>query len=282
MREKARSAVPSHPPASSLGARGRLAACALLGGLALAGVAAAQQATPGGDEAALTPETIALAMERAYAGCSSYRDSGVVKTVSLTDGGRFGGEQPFRTAFVRPGRLRFELTDRGLGGRSSRLVVWLSDGDVLTWWDPKPGVRQAASLQEALGAASGLSGGASDRVPGLLLPHEVGAGARLLRPERLEDADDRGVTCIRLKGKSRQTPYSLTMGAQILTVQDEAVTLWLERGTFLLRKVEEARTFDTYRSTRTTTYTPEVNVEIPASELIFSPPVTEPRSSPAP
>jgi len=274
MREKARSAVPSHPPASSLGSWGRLATCVLLGGLALAGAAAGLQGTPGGDEAALTPETIVLAMERAYAGCSSYRDSGVVKTVSLTDGGRFGGEQPFRTAFVRPGRLRFEFTDRGLGGRSSRLVVWLSDGDALTWWDPKPGVRQAGSLQEALGAATGLSGGASDRVPGLLLPREVGAGSRLLRPERLEDADDRGVTCIRLKGKSRETPYSLTMGAQVLTVQDEAVTLWLERGTFLLRKVEEARTYDTYRSNRTTTYTPEVNVEIPAAELTFTPPST--------
>lgn len=274
MRESPSPAVAFQPPTVRSTSWGRCAALVLLCGLALAGAAAAQQATLGGDGAALTPETIALAMERAYAGCSSYRDSGVVKTVSLTDGGRFGGEQPFRTAFVRPGRLRFEFTDRGLGGRSSRLVVWLSDGDALTWWDPKPGVRQAASLQEALGAATGLSGGASDRVPGLLLPREVGAGSRLLRPERLEDADDRGVTCIRLKGKSRETPYSLTMGAQVLTVQDETVTLWLERVTFLLRKVEEARTYSTYRSNRTTTYTPEINVEIPAAELTFSPPAT--------
>ena len=274
MREKASPAATFQSPASRLNSWGRHAAPVLLGGLALVGAVAAQQGAPGSDEAALTPVKIVLAMERAYAGCSSYRDTGVVKTVSLTDGGRFGGEQPFRTAFVRPGRLRFEFTDRGLGDRSSRLVVWVSDGDVLTWWDPKPGVRQAASLQEALGAATGLSGGVSDRVPGLLLPREVGAGSRLLSPERLEDAEDRGVACIRLKGKSRQTPYSLTMGAQVLTVKDEAVTLWLERATFLLRKVEEARTYDTYRSDRTTTYTPEINVEIPAAELTFSPPST--------
>lgn len=274
MRASSSPAVPFLPSTSRTTPWGRRAAILVIGGLALASAATAQQAAPGGDEAALTPVQITLAMEKAYAGCSSYRDSGVVKTVSVTDGGRFGGEQPFRTAFVRPGRLRFEFTDRGLGERSSRLVVWVSDGDVLTWWDPKPGVRQAASLQEALGAAAGLSGGVSDRVPGLLLPREVGAGSRLVSPERLDDAQDQGVLCFRIKGKSRETPYSVTMGAQVLTIRDEAVTLWIERATFLLRKVEEARTYDTYRSTRTVTYTPEINVEIPPAELTFTPPAT--------
>jgi hypothetical protein len=251
---------------------GALALVAALGALSLAGSGAAQPVAAPAAENALTPVQIVLAMEKVYAHCTSYRDSGVVKTVSLTDGGRFGGEQPFRTAFVRPGRLRFEFTDRGLGDRSSRFVVWLSQGDVLTWWDARPEVRQASSLQEALGASSGLSAGVSDRVPGLLLPHEVGAGSRLLSPERIEDAQDRGVMCIRIKGKSRQTPYSMTMGAQVLTVKDEVVTLWLDRTTSLLRKVEESRTFDTYRTERTTTYTPEINVEIPAAELTFGPP----------
>jgi len=168
--------------------------------------------------------------------------------------------------------LRFEFTDRGLGERTSELVVWLSEGKVLTWWDAKPGVRQAPTLQNALGGTTGLSEGVSDRVPGLLLPHEVGTGARLLSPEQLEDAQDRGVACIRLQGKSRQTPYTMKMGAQVLTVKDEVVTHWLDRATLLLRKVEEKRTFDAYRTERTTTYTPEINVEIPAAELTFTAP----------
>lgn len=32
------------------------------------------------------------------------------------------------------------------------------------------------------------------------------------------------------------------------------------------------RTFDTYRSESTTTYTPEINVEIPAAQLEFNVP----------
>lgn len=245
--------------------------------LALSTATSAQQGAPVADDATLTPVKIILAMEKAYATCRSYRDTGVVKTRSVTEDGRFGSEQPFATAFVRPDRFRFQFTDTGLGNRSSVLAVWLADGDVLSWWDAKPGVRAAESLQQVLGAAAGLSEDVSVRVPGLLLPKQVGTGGRLLAPERLSDATDRDATCLRIKGKSRATPYTLTMGGRTLTVQDETVTLWVDSSTHLLRKVEENRTFDTYRTERTTTYTAEVNVEIAPAELVYAPPGAPPQ-----
>ena len=224
------------------------------------------------DEAALTPEKILVEMARVYGGCRSYRDTGNVTILTLTDGGRAGSERPFATAFVRPDRFRFQFTDPGLGERSSRYVVWTDGTEVRSWWDAKPGVRRPASLQEALGIAAGISGGSSVRIPGLLLPKDIGQGAPLVGAERVEDGVDRGAPCFRIKGKSRRTPYALTVGGKAVTVQDESVTLWIDRATFLLRKVEEAKTFDTYRSESTTVYTPALNVEIPAAELGFNVP----------
>jgi hypothetical protein len=246
--------------------------------LALAAATRAQETAKGGGEAAgASPVKILLAMQKVYAGCTSYRDSGDVVTTIVTDGGRATSERPFATAFVRPGRFRFQFIDTGLGDRSSKYIVWSDGSEVRSWWDAQPGVRHPGSLQEALVPAAGISGGSSVRVPGLLLPEEIGEGSLLLAPERIEDGVERGVECIRIKGKGRQTPYALPTGpARSVTVLDETVTLWIDRTTSLLRKVEENRTFETYRSESTTTYTPEINVVVPAADLAFGAPEDQP------
>ena len=240
--------------------------------LALLGKAEAQPVAGGGDAAALTPEKILLAMKRTYAGCRSYRDTGEVRTESTTDGGHFGSELPFATAFVRPDRFRFEFTDQGLGERSAKYVVWVSGDEVRSWWDAKPGVRQPGSVGEALEAAAGVSGGSSVRVPEMLLPTIGGESALLLGAERIEDGEDRGVPCLRIRGKSRPTPYTLTMGKRQITVKDESVTLWIDRTAFLLRKVEQNRTFQSYREEATTLYSPAINVDVPRGDLAFGVP----------
>jgi hypothetical protein len=229
--------------------------------------AGAQDGTIAADSAALSPVKILLTMKRVYAGCRSYRDSGTVRTSSEAEGSRFGGETPFKTAFVRPGPLRFEFVDTGLGDRSSKLVLWWNGAEVHSWWDAQPGERLSDSLQQALDAAAGISGGVSLRIPGMLLPAVVGAGAPLVGPERLRDADDRGVACLRITGKSRATPYTQTTGSITVTVQDESITLWIDRARFFLRKVEDVKTLSTYRMTRTTTYTPELDVDLPPDAL---------------
>ncbi len=261
------------------GAR-RVSAPVVLAGLvfALAATARAQETAKGGDEAAgASPVKILLGMQKVYAGCRSYRDSGKVVTTIVTDGGRATSERPFATAFVRPGRFRFQFIDTGLGDRSSKYIVWSDGHEVRSWWDAQPGVRHPGSLQEALVPATGISGGSSVRVPGLLLPEDIGEGPLLIAPERIEDGVDRGVACIRIKGKGRKTPYALPTGpTRSVTVLDESVTLWIDRATSLLRKVEENRTFETYRSESTTTYTPEIDVEVPAADLAFGAPEEQP------
>jgi len=188
------------------------------------------------------------------------------------EGGSFGTRVPFATAFVRGGPFRFQFTDLGLGERESRFILWAEGDAVRVWWEAQGGERRAASLREALDAASGISAGASLRVPGLLLPDAVGEGLFLSAPERLGDEDERGVACFRLRGGGRQTPYPSSPGTGTITVENEIVTVWIDRATFLLRKVEERRTLSTYGSVTTTTYEPELDVEIPAGQLAFDPP----------
>jgi hypothetical protein len=243
----------------------------LAAGLALAATAPAQDA-PAVDPASLSPMKILLTMSRTYAGCRSYRDTGKVKTRAKMEDSSFGSDVPFATAFVRNGPFRFQFTDSGLGEGASLCILWWNGSEVQSWWDAKPGVRRSDSLQQALDVASGISTGASLRVPGMLLPAVVGSGPPLVDPERIADDVLANAACFRIKGKTRATPYTETSGSSTVTVKDEVVTLWIDRSTFLLRKVEEDRTLDSYKSTRTTGYTPEVNVDIPADQLAFNPP----------
>jgi hypothetical protein len=257
-------------------AQALLRAVTLVIAAAAAGPASGQSADP-------SPVQVLLTMKRTYSGCRSYRDTGKVKTRSVMEDSTFGNDVPFTTAFVRDGAFRFQFTDTGLGDRASLCILWWDGAEVQSWWDAKPGVRRSDSLQQSLDAATGISGGASVRVPGMLLPAVVGAGAPLVDPERAADDVVGGASCYRLKGRSRATPYTESSGSITVTVKDEVVTLWIDRASFLLRKVEEARTLDSYRSTRTTTYTPEVNVDVPAEQLAFSPPAAPPASpTPAP
>ena len=240
---------------------------------------AAQAQTAGDPSArdastAADPVTILLAMEKVYASCTSYHDTGLVTSVILTDGGRAGSERPFATAFVRPNRFRFQFTDTGLGGDKARYIVW-SDGEaVLSWWDRQPGLRHPGSIADALTPAAEISGGASVRVPGLLLPAALESGPLVMAPERLANEVDRGVECVRITGKGRKTPYLLPSGPnRNVQVLDETVTLWIDNATHLLRKVEQRRTLETYRSETTTLYTPEINITVPAADLAFGAPV---------
>lgn len=254
-------------------ARNAITAIVMLG---CAASAASQDGQAANDPASLDPVRILMRMKKVYASCRSYRDSGEVRTKGFIEGGSFGSKVPFATAFVRGGPFRYQFTDEGMGDRSSAYIVWTDGGtEVRSWWDASPGVRGPVSLQEALDAASGVSGGSSLRVPGMLLPRTVGAGVLLVAPERLEDDVDRGVWCFRIRGKSRATPYERTSGSVSVTVEDETVTVWVDRSAFLLRRVEEEATLSTYRSVTTTTYTPEIDIEIPAEQLAFNPPAAQ-------
>jgi RNA polymerase sigma factor (sigma-70 family) len=207
---------------------------------------------------ALTARQILDRVAHVYASCKSYQDSGVVSTVFVEAGGkRRTVAKPFTTAFIRPERFRFEYQEKALGGQDQRYIVWRKGNEVQTWWDVRPGVEKPASLGLALGGATGVSGGSAHTIPALLLPDQVlgrltdmteaqrGAYARLDKSE-----------CFRIEGK----------------VGGQPTTLWIDRATFLVRRIDTQRKFANFRTETTTTYEPAVDGEVEAKKLEFDAP----------
>src|SRR5262245_54578520 len=153
----------------------------------------------------MTPEQILAAMAQAYERCATYRDSGHVATLFLNPDGTLSHTslQPFRTAFVRPDRYRFEYNDEG-----SRCIIWADGQDVLRWWDVDPGVKRPESLGLALAGATGVSGGSAHTVPALLMPEEV--GGRLLTDLAdlvlLGEGQIGGAACYRIRAQHIPEP----------------------------------------------------------------------------
>lgn len=236
----------------------------------------------------MNPEQILAAVAERYAACSSYRDAGhVVNRFVRPDGGTRTSVKPFATAFVRPDRFRFEFRDRFTdAGEWHRYLVWAGGGAVRTWWDIQPGVEEPASLGSALGAATGVSGGASGTVPGLLLPSVV-SGRRLTdlgEVAWLTDADLGGVACHRLGGRVAPARVDLAQderhseevrrltGRPLERAERSPLTVWIDRGTLLVRRIEESVRFETFRTECVTEYEPQAGVAVPDGELAFDPP----------
>jgi outer membrane lipoprotein-sorting protein len=208
----------------------------------------------------MTAQEVLDRMAKVYAGSNSYRDAGVVKPVFVEATGNRTVEKPFKTAFVRPDRFRFEYTEKQ-GGRENRYIVWRKGKDVQTWWDVKPGVEKPGSLGLALAGATGVSGAAAHTVPALLLPKEVG-GRRLTdltEVKRAEDAKLDKIDCFRIEGKFADSP----------------TTLWIDKKKFLVRRIDSKKKFDKFSTEETTTYDPVINDEIPDKALEFDPPKGE-------
>jgi hypothetical protein len=184
----------------------------------------------------MTAEQILAGMAAVYAGCRSYRDTGVVRTRFLARPGlpESEEERPFGTAFVRPDRFRFHFARTHAGRtQAGRYILQSSGGTVRTrtaragepnrarraLWERHVAEQPGATVREwrgelgiyeeyeslALGVAAftGISGGASVRATALLLPGQVGRQrlAGLTELVRLDDADFDGAECYRLRGR---------------------------------------------------------------------------------
>src|SRR5262245_14319430 len=68
---------------------------------------------------ALKAQDVLDRMAKVYASCKSYGDTGIVTTVFVEATGNRTVEKPFKTAFVRPDRFRFEYAEK-LGGQEVR------------------------------------------------------------------------------------------------------------------------------------------------------------------
>ena len=243
----------------------------------------------------MNPEQILAAMVEMYASCSTYRDTGRVTITWLRAG--HTSIRPFETAFVRPDRFRFEFRAQHFDGCPwDRYLVWAGAGRVRTWWDVRP--EEQESLGLALAGATGVSGGSAHKIPNLLMSEEVG-GRRLtdlVELVSLGDAELGEVTCYRLQGRPRHYPVDPAEFERLRdevfretghrlpwpTPSDRVLTLWIDRGTLLLRRIEEQDHFETDEQTglrthaieQVTEYEPEVDVAITEEELCFDPPVS--------
>jgi hypothetical protein len=218
------------------------------------------------------PEQILKALAEAYASCSTYRDSGQVTTHFCSeDRDPRTSVKPFVTAFHRPDQFRFEYRDRyDVEHEWNRYIVWADGEAVRTWWDVNPGVKQPESLELALAGATGVSSGSAHTVAALLMPDRVG-GRRLTDLAELASLGDEPlgeVTCYRLSGRflvSKRWPER---------AEHSPLTLWIDCDTLLIRRIEAATQFETFRTETVTDYTPTVGVALSDDELLFGAPET--------
>ena len=219
---------------------------------------------PAAESAQPLAQQIIDRMAKAYTDCKSYRDSGAVRTLFVMANGNRTTERPFTTAFVRPDRFRFEYQENDGATQPRRYIIWCNGKDVQTWWDVRPGIEKPESLGLALAGATGVSGGSAHTIPSLLLPGNLGASLAVITDaKRTEDGKLEKVECFRVKGNYGRQP----------------ITIWIDKKSYLVRQIDEQRTFDTFRTEQTTTYDPTINEKIADEMLKFDPPAAQGKSS---
>jgi len=195
----------------------------------------------------LTPREILARVADVYANCASYRDEG--KVVSSFE------EISFSTLFERPSRFRFEYTR--IGPRPDRYVIWrTAPGDAQSWWTIRTDSPNQ-SMNMAIASATGVSAASSHHIPRLLMPDEVGgfsfAGDKWVDVTNADEESVNGRICYKLAGHYPLSPTT-------------PLTLWVDKETFLIRKVVS--------NGATVTYSPQLNVAIDQSTFQFQPPLS--------
>jgi len=111
-------------------------------------------------------------------------------------------------------------------------------------------LRRYEDISIAIAALYGVTHTTSGKIPELLYGDDDQtlfrlANLRLLDDARLED----GTLCIRLQGKD---------------FNSDEITVWVSKDSYLIRRIEEVTDAE---NSATTTYKPEVNIEIAAEEM---------------
>jgi len=239
-----------------------------------------------------SPQQILDQMFAAYAACTSYADEGQVRVVferreleqqnkALPTYRRTVEIKPFATAFVRPSNFRYELwslraevrardQQQGLrdedrlanymnaGGKGlwDSYIVWMSGDSVKTWWSIKPQVKDFNELGLAIAGPTGISSGSAYYVPMLLMP-PLRAGHRLksLGELKLREETLQGRAVFRIQGSD---------------AQKKPITIWIDKETSLLLKINEKKKFSDFEAETTITYSPQINLPLPLEKLAFN------------
>lgn len=164
-------------------------------------------------------------MADVYSGLHGYVDQGAVVVTFIEAGGRRVDRRPFRTAFLRPQRFRYEFNDESSG---MRLAIWQDGALAKLSWTEEPGVK-SLPLALAIASATGVSGGSALTVPSLLMPDlfrglaaPIQADTPEVHSEMISD-----VRCLRM---------AVHQGPQPLT-------LWLDADDLLIRRIVQTAHF---------------------------------------
>lgn len=212
--------------------------------------------------------TILTKSEKTHAECTTYSDTGLVSTTFIEPEGNRVSDKPFSTAFVREGGFRFEYSSKypiPLAQHANRYIIWTDGTVVRTWWDVRPGVEEKDSLFMALAGATGVSGGSAHAVPSLLMPANASGAliTNLLEPRLLESNKLAGIDCFRVEGEQTYGDHDTTV-------------IWIDRETYLIRRIDTSHIFPDFKTETTTTYYPAVNGTVGKDALEFNAPSEEP------
>jgi outer membrane lipoprotein-sorting protein len=209
----------------------------------------------------MTAEEVLAKMAEAYKGCKSYEDEGEVAIKFDTPQRQWTDRRPFKTAFVRPNKLRYEFTSKlgpMLPGPSTRYVVWADGTKIRSWWSIQPKVETFSSFNMALAGPTGVSGRSAITVPSLLFDMQrVTRLDQLASPTLAGEEQVDSAACLKVEGKGRR---------------GEPVTLWLDKEMFLIRKIFQTLQLTGFTTELTTTYKPKVGTVIPDDTFQFTPP----------
>ena len=214
-----------------------LLACVVLLGVSVPSQAIADEPPPADPSASEIVERMA----DLYANCNTYRDSGIIELQRLDTPRPLGGGWPFKTAFVRYDRFRFECDP----ARDKR-ILWCNGGDVTLWH--RGDFKSKYQPDEFM---YGLARDASV-VHYLLLPRWFKKPPLTFdEVKRLDDAKLGDKQCFRIEARYRI----------------RAITLWIDTTSYLLRRTDSQIADKTQI---TMTYEPVLNEAIADNLLEFA------------
>jgi len=121
----------------------------------------------------------------------------------------------------------------------------------------------------------GVSRGVTATIPTLLMPNETTGAritARIADARRIDDSNCSGRDCFRLHTvTTTEMPANARLGTPAGTLTD-SMTVWIDKESYLIRRIDIARQSPSLRSLQTTTYYPTINGAIADSLLKLRPP----------
>ncbi|MCY2982378.1 MAG: hypothetical protein NTY15_01935 [Planctomycetota bacterium] len=185
----------------------------------------------------LTAQDRLAASTSLYKSIRTYCDNGLLTQEFSIQGRQIKNEMPFRTAFERGGRFRWQFRHSATpGAKPDQLfAIWSSDSKSFdSFWTLNSKRQTGQKLDTPLASATGISGGAATAIIPLLQIDKDGSAwgmmtTDLLKPEVDGQEEVDKVKCWKIKGKAK--------------FGDTKISLWID-GEGLIRKIDTETVVD--------------------------------------